>query len=47
LHKQAASGDGFADSFPIAALTAVLRAREARSSLSKADWVEIGAFGRS
>lgn len=45
LHKQT-GGDGFADSFPLAALTAVLKARMARPALSKADWVQIGAAAR-
>jgi Domain of unknown function (DUF309) len=46
LRKQTSGGDGFADNFPVAALTDVLKARETRPSLSKADSVEIGAFGR-
>jgi hypothetical protein len=46
LHKQT-GGDGFADNFPVAALTEVLQARLARPALSKADWVEIGVAGRS
>jgi hypothetical protein len=45
--EQTGGGDGFADSFPVAALTEVLKARLARPSLCKADWVEIGAAGRS
>ena len=47
LHKQTGGGDGFADSFPVAALTEVLTVRLARPALSKADWVEIGIAGRS
>jgi len=39
-------GDGFADGFPTAALAALLRTKLAQPSLSKADWVEIGAVGR-
>jgi len=47
LHKQTGGGDGFADNFPVAALTEVLKVRLARSALSRADWVEIGAAGRA
>jgi hypothetical protein len=39
-------GDGFADSFPVAALTAVLTDRLARPALAAGDWVAIGATGR-
>jgi hypothetical protein len=42
-----APGDGFADGFPSAALSALLRARLALPLLSKADWVAIGAVGRT
>ena len=41
-----AAGDGFADGFPTAALTALLQAKLAQKSLSEADWVNIGAIGR-
>ena len=41
--KAANPGGGFADSFPIAALATHLRAKLARASLSKADWVALGA----
>ncbi len=46
LHKQIGAGDGFADSFPAAALIEVLKERQARASLSKADWVQIAIAGR-
>src|SRR5206468_10911526 len=46
VRKATAAGDGFADGFPTAALAALLRARLERPTLSKADWVEIGAVGR-
>jgi hypothetical protein len=41
-----ASGDGFVDGFPTAALAALLGAKLAVPTLSKADWVKIGAIGR-
>jgi Domain of unknown function (DUF309) len=44
--KATAAGDGFADSFPTAALAALLQAKLARTTLSKADWVAIGSVGR-
>jgi len=44
--KATAAGDGFADGFPTEALAALLKATLARPSLSKADWVKIGAVGR-
>ena len=46
LRKATASGDGFADGFPTAALTALLESRLALPMLSKADWVEIRPVGR-
>jgi hypothetical protein len=46
VRKAAASGDGFADGFPTAALAALLAARLALPTLSKADWVEIRNVGR-
>jgi hypothetical protein len=46
VRKATASGDGFADGFPTAALTALLTSRLVQSPLSKADWVAIGAVGR-
>ena len=46
LRKATAAGDGFADSFPTAVLAALLQAKLAQTSLSKADWVAIGSIGR-
>lgn len=46
VRKATAAGDGFADGFPTAALAELLKARLARPTLSKADWVEIGTVGR-
>src|ERR1700720_382663 len=45
--KAAAAGDGLADSFPTAALAALLQAKLGRASLTKADWVPIGSVGRT
>jgi hypothetical protein len=45
--KATAAGDGFADSFPTAALAALLTAKLAQGSLSKVDWVKIGALVRA
>jgi hypothetical protein len=45
--RTAATGDGFVDSFPTAALATLLKGRLAQPTLAKADWVEIGAVGRS
>jgi hypothetical protein len=42
-----AAGDGFADGFPAAALVELLKGRLDKPLLSKADWVEIGAAGRT
>jgi hypothetical protein len=39
--RSAAIGDGFADRFPAANLTKLLRARLAEPSLSKADWIAL------
>lgn len=47
LRKAVADGDGFADTFPTAALAAQLNGKLAQPSLSKADWVKIGAVGRT
>ena len=45
--KATASGDGFADNFPIDALALTLKARAEQQALSKADWVIFAATGRS
>jgi hypothetical protein len=47
LRKAATGGDGFANGFPAASLASLLRARLVLPSLSKADWVAIGAVGRT
>lgn len=44
--RAVAGGDGFADGFPISALSAQLKAKLAQSLLSKADWVKIATVGR-
>ena len=41
------AGNGFADVFPIAALTAVLQLKLGRPTLSTSDWVKIGPAGRT
>lgn len=46
LRQAVASGDGFADGFPTAALASLLKAKLALPGLSKADWVKIGAVSR-
>ena len=46
IGEPVAGGDGFADSFPTAALSALLKTKLAQPLLSKADWVKIGAAGR-
>ncbi|MDA9521358.1 hypothetical protein XI06_13555 [Bradyrhizobium sp. CCBAU 11434] len=45
--KVAASGDGFVESFPVPALTALLQAKLGRTELTKADWIALGAVVRS
>ncbi|MBR0843589.1 DUF309 domain-containing protein [Bradyrhizobium liaoningense] len=45
--KAAAGGDGLVESFPVAALTALLQAKLDRPQLSKADWIALGATVRS
>ena len=45
--KGAAAGDGFVDAFPTAALAALLKTKLASPLLSKADWVALGAIGRT
>jgi hypothetical protein len=37
-------GDGFADRFPAKALAALLEAKLAQTSLSKADWIALGSL---
>jgi hypothetical protein len=46
VRKATASGDGFVDAFPTAALATLLKAKLAQPALSKADWVEFGKIGR-
>jgi hypothetical protein len=41
LRKATASGDGFADGFPIESLAALLKARLDKPSLTKADWLRL------
>jgi hypothetical protein len=45
--KATASGDGFADGFPTAALAAALKARLQRPRLAMADWVALAATVRT
>jgi hypothetical protein len=45
--KVQAAGDGFVETFPVAALAALLQARLGREQLSKADWIALGATARS
>lgn len=47
VRKAAPSGDGFVESFPIPALSALLEAKLDRPQLSKADWIALGAIVRS
>jgi hypothetical protein len=47
LRRAGAGGDGFADGFPIAALSAQLKTKLAQPLLSMADWIKIGAVGRT
>jgi hypothetical protein len=44
--KATASGDGFADNFPVEALAFTLTGRMERPTLSKADWVAFAALSR-
>src|ERR1700716_1723919 len=46
VRNAAASGDGFVDAFPSAALAELLKAKLALSALSKADWIKLGAIAR-
>lgn len=45
--KVGAVGDGFVESFPVPALTALLRAKLGRPQLTKADWIALSAIVRS
>ena len=45
--KATAVGDGLADGFPTAELAALLKAKTAKTELSKADWVAFSAIGRT
>jgi hypothetical protein len=47
VRKAIGAGGGFADAFPTAALAGLLRTKLAQPALSKADWVAIGAPGRT
>src|SRR5664279_2610225 len=42
VRKALASGDGFVDAFPTAALAALIKTKLALPQLSKADWVALG-----
>jgi hypothetical protein len=43
----AATGDGFADGFPVVRLASLLRAKLERPQLAKVDWVAFGAVSRT
>ncbi|MBB4262715.1 MULTISPECIES: DUF309 domain-containing protein [unclassified Bradyrhizobium] len=45
--KLASGGDGFVESFPVAALVALLQAKIGRPQLAKGDWIALGAIVRS
>ena len=45
--KVGAAGDGFVESFPVPALTALLQAKLGRTELTKADWIALSAIIRS
>jgi len=47
LGMRGAGGDGFADSFPVAALTGLLEARLARPQLDKTEWVTFSVATRT
>ena len=47
LGNRSAVGDGFADGFPVGALTALIEARLAKPLLAKADWVAFAAISRT
>src|SRR5471032_1556687 len=45
--KATAAGDGFADGFPTAPLVVLLEAKLALPILTEADWMDLGAVGRT
>jgi hypothetical protein len=45
--KRGVGGDGFADCFPVAALTALIKARLERPQLAKTDWVAFSTPSRT
>ena len=47
LGLRGAGGDGFADSFPVAALAGLIKARLARPQLGTADWVALSVAART
>jgi hypothetical protein len=47
LGVRGAGGGGFADSFPVAALVALIKAKLARPLLAKTDWVAFAATSRT
>ena len=47
LGVRSAGGDGFSDSFPVAALAALIRGKLARPQLAKTDWVALAVAGRT
>jgi hypothetical protein len=47
LGLRSAGGDGFADSFPVAALTGLVEARLARPQLDKTEWVTFSLATRT
>ena len=47
LGMRNAGGDGFADCFPVAALTALIKAKLERPQLAKTDWVAFAAAIRT
>jgi hypothetical protein len=47
LGMRSASGDGFADCFPVRALAAIIKAKLEQPQLAKADWVTFAVAGRT
>ena len=47
LEGLSAAGDGFADSFPVASLALLIKAKLERPPLAKTDWVAFGAVNRT